>query len=104
MPELPDVKVFRRHIHTTSLGQKVAAVHAPSLDLSDSALRKLYETMHTVLQTAIDKGAQPDKLPHDWLLYAKSQGKRQCPACGGNIEKLSVGGRSAHFCPSCQKQ
>lgn len=26
-----------------------------------------------------------------------------CPACGGMIEKLKVGGRGTYFCPGCQK-
>lgn len=75
----------------------------PLPHLDDSALRKLHETMHTVLQTAIDKGAQPDALSPDWLLYAKSQGREHCPVCAGSIEKLNVGGRNAHYCPACQK-
>lgn len=72
-------------------------------DLDNSTLRNLHETMHTVLKTAIEKDAQPENLPRNWLLYAKSQGWEQCPVCNGGLEKLKAGGRSAHFCPACQK-
>jgi formamidopyrimidine-DNA glycosylase len=27
-----------------------------------------------------------------------------CPACGAAIEKMRISGRSAHFCPRCQKK
>jgi len=27
-----------------------------------------------------------------------------CPACGGSIRRISLGGRGTHFCPSCQKE
>ncbi len=26
-----------------------------------------------------------------------------CPICGGKIERVKLGGRSAHFCPTCQR-
>jgi formamidopyrimidine-DNA glycosylase len=27
----------------------------------------------------------------------------KCPSCGGIIERIKIGGRSAHFCPKCQR-
>jgi formamidopyrimidine-DNA glycosylase len=29
---------------------------------------------------------------------------QQCARCGGLIKRIKIGGRSAHFCPACQKQ
>ncbi|MEK7481940.1 MAG: zinc finger domain-containing protein [Patescibacteria group bacterium] len=26
-----------------------------------------------------------------------------CPRCGTLIKRVKIGGRSAHFCPKCQK-
>jgi len=72
-------------------------------ELQDSSLRELHDTMHTVLETAIERGASPEKLPQSWLLKARSQ-DAGCPGCGGEIVKENVGGRSAHYCPACQKQ
>ncbi|MDI6799806.1 MAG: bifunctional DNA-formamidopyrimidine glycosylase/DNA-(apurinic or apyrimidinic site) lyase [Actinomycetota bacterium] len=28
---------------------------------------------------------------------------KDCPCCGGSIGRIKLGGRSAHFCPICQK-
>jgi len=36
------------------------------------------------------------------VLYARL-GEVYCPTCGTKIEKIKLGGRSAHFCPKCQK-
>jgi formamidopyrimidine-DNA glycosylase len=27
----------------------------------------------------------------------------KCPSCDGIIERIKIGGRSAHFCPKCQR-
>jgi len=41
----------------------------------------------------------------DYSLYHKVYQKEgeKCSRCGGIVKRLKIGGRSAHFCPSCQK-
>jgi formamidopyrimidine-DNA glycosylase len=34
-------------------------------------------------------------------VYGK--GGRPCPICGTKIKRIVIGGRSAHFCPRCQR-
>ncbi len=72
-------------------------------ELDDREIGKLYSAMETVLRTAIDKEANPDRMPKSFLLSHRDS-DRKCPSsCGGSIEKISVGGRSGRYCPKCQR-
>jgi len=69
-------------------------------ELSEKEIDRLYQTARDVLRTAIDSGADPDRMPEDFLI---PQRKANCPVCGGSIKKTIVSGRSSYFCPKCQK-
>lgn len=81
-------------------------------DLSDTKIKKLYESLTTVLKLAIEKGGSTDRN------YVNAEGKRgsylsfasvfrregqPCPRCGTTISKTKVAGRGTHICPNCQK-
>jgi len=70
-------------------------------ELGVRQIDKLYQTTREVLQAAIDSGADPEKMPDNFLI---PQRKKSCPVCGGDIKKITVSGRSAYFCPNCQKK
>jgi formamidopyrimidine-DNA glycosylase len=70
--------------------------------LEEGALAQLYRTMRWVLETAIERKADPDAVPSDWLLAVRDRGDR-CPKCGSELERRRVSGRSAWSCPRCQK-
>lgn len=72
-------------------------VHA----LDAACLRHIYDTMHDVLETAIDCGADPARFPEDYITPQRHEAG-DCPACGGKLEEVDVAGRSAYFCPACQ--
>ena len=74
----------------------------PVQQLTDEEVKTLFKTMHRVLQTAIDRKAQPDDMPRSYLLPHREPGE-PCPKCGGTIEKIKVSGRSSYFCPNHQK-
>lgn len=63
---------------------------------------RLFKKMKEVLNTAIESEVEPEKMPPDYLLPHRSPGS-SCPKCGEDIEKTKVSGRSAYFCPRCQK-
>lgn len=63
--------------------------------------RAVYRAMKAVLKKAIARGADPDKLPADYLIPHRRAGA-VCPRCGGRVARLSLGGRSSYFCPRCQ--
>ncbi len=70
--------------------------------LPDTDLKRLYRTMKEVLSTAIECEAEAQRLPADWLLTHRRYGE-PCPRCRGRVERISLHGRSAYFCPGCQK-
>ncbi len=73
----------------------------PALD--EDLLRSLHRTMRRVLRTAVDRKADPDKLPRTWLLPRRREGA-SCPRCDGKIVKKTVAGRPTYLCPSCQSE
>lgn len=70
--------------------------------LDDRDLKIIYEKMKDVLQTAIDKEADPDQLPDTYLIPYRNPGD-SCPICNGKIQKKTISGRSSYFCTKHQK-
>lgn len=71
-------------------------------ELDDSALKQLYSTMHEVLATAIRHSADPANMPDAFLLPRRKEGA-PCPRCGGTVARAAACGRTAYYCPNCQK-
>ncbi len=71
--------------------------------LADEALRKLFRATHYILRKAIAAKADVNQMPRSWLL--PHRGKRgKCPPCGSKLRSAKIGGRTAWFCPHCQKR
>ena len=77
-------------------------------ELSEDKRRSLYDAIQLVIRERIRLGGKDQFLD----LYAK-QGRytpamgpnmngKKCGVCGSSIEKLSLGGGQAYFCPKCQ--
>ena len=71
--------------------------------LSDADFKSLYKNTQKVLEKAIEKNADPSKLPKSYLLPNREEGN-DCPKCNGKIEKIKIAGRTGYYCPSCQKK
>lgn len=71
-------------------------------DLDDQDLRKLYDCMKEVLETAIDHQAKPDTFPKTYIIPKREEGQT-CPGCKGEVRRIKVSGRSGYYCPECQK-
>jgi formamidopyrimidine-DNA glycosylase len=62
------------------------------------------EELHgQTLQTAIERGANPNELPESFLLSHRREGE-ECPRGNGKIRKTSAAGRTAYYCPACQPE
>jgi len=81
-------------------------------ELSEGELKKIYKAVRKILPLAIklqgesfsdyrtpsgEKGGYDDERK----VYRREG--EECSRCGGKIKRIKVGGRSAHFCPKCQK-
>ncbi|MFZ0391247.1 MAG: DNA-formamidopyrimidine glycosylase family protein [Calditrichia bacterium] len=74
----------------------------PVNNLNEKQLKSLHSKMNHVLKMAIEKKADPQQMPQSWLLPRRKQGEK-CPRCGGEIQKITVSGRSSYFCSKHQK-
>lgn len=74
--------------------------------LEAAEVKRLFAKMRRVLRSAVRCGAGSEqmleRLPKDFLLPERRRGGR-CPACGGAVATLKLGGRTAYYCPRCQK-
>ncbi len=71
--------------------------------LKDKDIQNLYDTMRSVLETTIEKGANPENFPENYLIPRRNEGE-SCPVCNGEIKMIKISGRGTYFCPSCQKK
>jgi len=70
-------------------------------DLAADTVKRLFEAMQDVLHKAIEAQADPARLPDSFIIPHRHKGG-SCPRCKGEVEKISVSGRSGYFCPTCQ--
>lgn len=76
---------------------------APVNKLKPKTVKELYHKMKEVLKTAIDSGADPEKFPKGYFLPLRYKGE-ECPRCGKTLKAKKVSGRTAIYCPKCQKR
>jgi formamidopyrimidine-DNA glycosylase len=72
-------------------------------EMDGETLRRIYDAMCEVLETAIEHQAIPEELPDTYLITHRHPGGK-CPVCGGEVKKIQVGGRSGYYCPTCQHE
>jgi formamidopyrimidine-DNA glycosylase len=70
--------------------------------LDETDLTGLHRAVRHVLRLAIERRADPEQVLGSWLLPHRSPDE-SCPRCSGHIERATIGGRSAYYCPRCQK-
>jgi formamidopyrimidine-DNA glycosylase len=92
----------------------VAKIHplARAEKLKDKELKAIYRAMKFVLKKALRlRGSSVDDYRdafgrrgrYDLVRYVYRREDEPCPRCGTKIKRLKIGGRSAHFCPNCQR-
>jgi formamidopyrimidine-DNA glycosylase len=84
--------------------------------LSDQEMKRIYKAMREILSKAIEVGGEsiPDKTPGQFRRISGEKGGfdklrkvyrregEKCSRCGTIIQRVKIGGRSAHYCPQCQ--
>jgi len=73
-----------------------------SSSLNHKQIEKVYSNMRKVLQRAIERHGLPHQLPPSYLLPHRQKGQ-SCPRCDSVFMTIKVSGRTAYFCPNCQK-
>jgi formamidopyrimidine-DNA glycosylase len=71
--------------------------------LGEKALTKLFRATRYILEKAITVKADVDLMPKSWLLRQRGKGGK-CPRCGRGLKSSKIGGRTAWFCPHCQRR
>jgi len=77
--------------------------------LGEEQHERIYDAMKSVLTDACEKGGRVSEFDlhgHKGKYVAMAERKHigeQCPVCGGELGKVSVGGVTA-FCPNCQRK
>ena len=61
----------------------------------------IYHTMQRVLKVVTRHKADFEEVPDHYLLNHREKGAA-CPKCGGQVEHLTINGRTTYYCPSCQ--
>jgi formamidopyrimidine-DNA glycosylase len=80
-----------------------ARVHprTPVRELSRQARDRLYEALHGAIGESVRYG----RVPHGerWLTRVRDDREPRCPRCGNRLRKATVAGRTACWCPHCQR-
>jgi formamidopyrimidine-DNA glycosylase len=72
--------------------------------LDRSAWRRIYRAMRRrVLPAAIKGQADPQSFPRSFLTRRRGDPEARCPRCGGPVRTMRIGGRTAWYCPRCQR-
>ena len=80
--------------------------------LKEKDLKKIYQTMKMILKKAIGlrgesisdfRDLEGRKGHFDKIRKVYRREGEDCSRCGEKIKRIKTGGRSAHFCPNCQK-
>jgi formamidopyrimidine-DNA glycosylase len=71
--------------------------------LSEEDLKLIYQKMNHVLRIAIERRANPSDFPEGYLTPLRGGEEVKCPRCEGKIVHIKVSGRTAYFCPACQR-
>jgi len=82
-------------------------------NLTQESLRRLYRQARRILRLAIKHGGttfqdfvdfqgKPGNFKEKLSVYGRTGEK--CAKCSGVVQRIKIGGRSAHFCPICQPE
>jgi formamidopyrimidine-DNA glycosylase len=77
--------------------------HVAADALTDGETRRLHRQLRRVLERAIEAHARPAQMPAGWLIHARDDGA-PCPRGIGTVRPYRASGRTAYWCPDCQRR
>ncbi|RLC39796.1 MAG: hypothetical protein DRH33_01870 [Candidatus Nealsonbacteria bacterium] len=82
-------------------------------ELKEADFKKLYQSLQSILKKAIElkgesisdyRAPSGERGGFDKLRKVYRREGEKCPRCAAIIKRVKIGGRSAHFCPKCQRK
>jgi formamidopyrimidine-DNA glycosylase len=96
-----DEALFDARMHPETTAGRITAVKARGLLQSiRKVLRRAVELQGTSFRDYIDIEGRPGNFLPRLQVYHRTG--EPCLRCGSPIRRITVGGRSSHFCPRCQ--
>jgi formamidopyrimidine-DNA glycosylase len=82
-----------------------ACIHPkmPVNKLNKDKIEDIFNIMKTVLKTAIDRNIAHQNLPDSFLIPHRVKNGR-CPNSDIGLKTIKISGRTAYYCPECQKE
>lgn len=77
--------------------------NTPVGKLDGKVTERLFHNIRKILNKAVKYHANPAEFPDSYFLPHRNEGQ-SCPVCGARIKTMKISGRTAYFCPTCQKQ
>jgi formamidopyrimidine-DNA glycosylase len=71
-----------------------------------SLSRRRRDALYDALHESIRESNRLGRIPHGpkWLNAVRDHKQAECPRCGARLRKATIGGRTACWCPSCQRR
>ena len=98
-----DEALFRARLHPLSPGGSMKPEHHVALrDAVVEALERGLDLGGASIDDYRDAKGQQGGMQNEFLVHRREG--EACVTCGGEIQRIVVGGRSTYFCPNCQKR
>ena len=98
-----DEALFRAGLHPLSPGGSMKAEHHVALrDGVVEALERGLDLGGASIDDYRDAKGEKGGMQNEFLVHRREG--EDCITCGGEIQRIVVGGRSTYFCPNCQKR
>ncbi len=96
-----DEALFRARLHPLSPAGSMKPAHHEALrDAVVAALEAGIDRGGSTIDDYRDGRGEKGTMQDEFLVHTRAG--EPCPACGTEIVRIVVGGRSTYFCPSCQ--
>jgi len=98
-----DEALFRAGLHPLSPGGSMKPEHHVALrDGVVEALERGLDLGGASIDDYRDAKGEKGGMQNEFLVHRREG--EECVNCGGEIQRIVVGGRSTYFCPDCQKR